>query len=31
MPPGYENTERALRLNNKEILKEIMEEWLDEE
>jgi hypothetical protein len=31
MPPSYENTERALRLNKKEILKEIMEEWLEEE
>jgi hypothetical protein len=31
MPPDYENTERALRLNNKEILKEILDEWLEEE
>jgi hypothetical protein len=31
IPPSYENTERALRLNNKEILKEIMEEWLEKE
>ncbi|MHC6204295.1 DUF4303 domain-containing protein [Breznakiellaceae bacterium SP9] len=31
IPPNYENTKRALRLNKKEILKEIMEEWLEEE